>query len=77
MFKSLLLSCLIFLSAVAGAQPVVVPNELADSKEAAAMLKEKCVPDCLVLDKKDWAELKAQIELLIKQRVAAALKGSV
>lgn len=77
MLKKILVSLLLSLSGFAWAQPVVIPNEFVGSPEVASVLKEKCIPSCLVLDEKDWAQLKAQIEALIKQRVAAALKGSV
>lgn len=77
MLKNILVSLLLSLSVFAWAQPVVIPNEFVGSPEVASLLKEKCVPDCLVLDKKDWAELKAQIQELIKQGIKQGVKGSV
>lgn len=73
--KSLLLSLFLF-TGFAWAQPVLVPNELIGSKEVNTVLKEKCVPDCLVLDKNDWAALQAQIEAFIKAKIKEGIRNS-
>ena len=74
--KSVLLSLFLF-TGFAWAQPVLVPNELLDSKEVNSVLKEKCVPDCLVLDQKDWAALQAQIEAYIKAKIKEGIKNTI
>lgn len=77
MFKSLVTSLLILVSSFAWAQPVVVPQELATSPEAVALLKEKCVPACIVFSPEDWEQLMKKIELIIQERVKQGVRGSI
>ena len=82
MLKKLLVSLTLFLSTLAMAEPTVVPQSLFNPehpqhREAAGVLFQKCIPDCLVLDPKDWAKLKEQINQLIKEKVKQDVKNSV
>lgn len=61
---------------IAVAQPIVVPVEQFKTPKVNAALAAKCVPDCLVLDRKDWTELMQKVQEAIKAAVQADRTGS-
>lgn len=75
MLKQVILSASILLTSVAAvAEPVVVPGEAFGIPPVAAALEQKCQPDCIVMNREDWAAL---IEKLKKAALEEAKNKNI
>lgn len=67
LLKHFLVSLAAFTAFSAHSEPAVVPSEAFVQPEVAAVLAKKCSPDCLVLDRADWAALVEKMKAYAKE----------
>lgn len=67
MLKTILLSLAMLAPIAAVAEPVVVPAEAFTVPQVAAALAQKCQPDCIVMNREDWAALMEKFKAAVKE----------